>query len=323
MRIDPTRGPQPALDRGKLTMRRFIVFAFAALAIPIAADSARASITLDANGYWSSTFDCPAWASSAGLACDGWEATDISWVCSSETPARVTDITSAANFPGGAGGRGFRKWLGSVRNDDSTGLQVRFAVPQREFWMRWYQRFATGQTWTGIKEHKIIYAFTDSSVAANVNWPIGDNDIQLQPRNTMGSPDLTTVGGGWQTLYGGSSADGTWHYFEVHFSLGTVGQSNGVFQMWVDGVNRVNRTNLDWHNGGAASPTGWSYVILGSNHNVSALPGCTPIHYDDVAVAVPSYTGFRLDAQNRPMLGGLSTPGDTLPPAPPTGLTVR
>jgi len=304
-------------------MRRLTLLAFIGFCALGAGGRAAAAITLDANGYWSSTFNCPEWASAAGLSCDGWEATDINWVCSSESPARVTDITGTANFPGGAGGRGYRKWLGAIRNDNSTGLVVRFPVPQREFWMRWYQKFASGQSWAGIKEHKIVYAFTDAGVAANVNWPMGDNDIQLQPRNTMGSPDLTFTGGGWQSVYGGLVADGSWHYFEVHFDLGAPGQSNGIFQMWVDGVNRANRTDLDWYNGGAASPTGWSLIELGSNHNVSALPGCTPILYDDVAVAVPGYSGFRQDVQGRPMIGALPPANDTLAPAAPTGLTAR
>ncbi len=304
-------------------MRKPASFLLVVLGVLGLGAQAGAAITLDGNGYWSSTFSCAEWASTSGLSCDGWEASDINWVCSSDSPAKVTQITSAANFPGGAGGGGYRKWLGSTRNDDSTGLVVRFPVPQREFWLRWYEKFASGQTWAGIKEHKIIYAFTDSSVVANVNFPQGDNDIMLQPRNTMGSPDLPYTGVGWQSLYGGLSADGAWHYFEVHFGLGAAGQSDGVFQMWVDGVNRVNQAGLDWYNSGAASPTGWAYIVLGSNHNVSALAGCTPILYDDVAVAVPGYSGFRLDSQGRSMIGGLVAPGDTLAPAAPTNLTVQ
>jgi hypothetical protein len=304
-------------------MRKLSAFSLVVLGVLGLGAQAGAAITLGSNSYWSSTFACAEWASTSGLSCDGWEADDITWMCSSDSPAKVTQITSAANFAGGAGGGGYRKWLGNIRNDDSTGLVVRFPTPQREFWLRWHEKFAPGQTWAGIKEHKTVYAFTDSSVAANVNWPAGDNNIQLQPRNTMGSPDLSYTGGGWQSLFSGLSADGTWHYFEIHFILGTTGQSNGVFQMWVDGVNRVNQVGLDWFNGGAASPTGWTYIALGSNHNVSALAGCTPILYDDVAVAVPGYAGFRQDTQGRSMIGGLTSPGDTLAPAAPTNLRVQ
>lgn len=275
------------------------------------------------NGFWSSSLEtCAEQAVPAGAFCGGWEVDQASWPCMATMPAQPSLITAAANYPGGGGGLGFRMFLGDTRNDHSTALRINFPTPQPEIWIRYYTRYPVGQQWGGIQEHKIFYAFTDASVAININFPQGMHAIGLQPRNTMGSPDLAIGGWGWNELYGSDLGDGSWHAFEHHLGLGTSGANDGQYQLWIDGVLRVDRRDLDFFDGGAATLSGWSHVELPSNHNVSLLPGCNGVDVDDLAVATPDYGGFVVDAGGSPMIGLL---GDAAPdggvPAGPDGGT--
>jgi len=39
---------------------------------------------------------------------------------------------------------------------------------------------------------------------------------------------------------------GRWHCVEAHVRLNDAGQSNGVFELWIDGTSQASRTNLNW-----------------------------------------------------------------------------
>ena len=285
-------------------------------------DNAIADITLT-NGYWSTSFvGCTANPARAGTTCDGLNIDDSGYP-GEACAGGYSQIGPTGNYSGGAGGNGLRVYyLGGSRNTSTSGAKLVFTTPQKSFWLRFYYRLPSGQITGAINEHKIIYAFTSGGPAADVNWPGGPSTISLQPRGTMGSPDIiyggsptynphnahgNPSGGNWAAVYGSPStpANGSWHYYEFHFDLGTTGSNNGVFQMWVDGINVVNDTDLDWFNGGSSSPTGWSYVDFPYNHNVFTLSGCNPHDVDDIAVATPPYTGFLHDSGGRNMIGGL------------------
>lgn len=285
------------------------------------AGRSEAAITLN-NGYWSTSFvGIPTGDVGYGDVSGGLTADDPAYACSG---TQHSQILTAANYPMGEGGGGWRTYFnGDSRNEMSTGAAIYFPVNTTDFWLRFYYKFPLGQTFGGIKEHKIIYLFNNGGTSANVCFPQGDNDIALQPRNTMGSPDIYFSGGGWQTINSNSViSDDSWHYYEFHFGLGTSGGNDGVFQMWVDGINRANRTDLDWFNGGTANPTGWSRVYIPSNHNVMTLAGCNGNDLDDIAVATPTYAGFIQDARGQDMIGPVNA-GDVTPPSSPQGLAVQ
>ena len=282
------------------------------------------------SGYWSTAFNCTDWSQPNALSCDGINMTDASAYCNGSS---ASAINSSYNYSGGAGGSGYRVYFeGNVHNGMSSPVRITFTTPQKAFWVRFYYHIPSGQALTNIVEHKIIYAYTDGGVYANANWPMGFDTTGLQPRYTMGSPDIYYNGGvghnghgdstygSWDAVYGVSSAaDGSWHCFEFQFDLGTSGSNNGIYRMWVDGVNVVNDTDLDWFNGGSASPTGWSYFDIPHNHNMFTLDTCSEHYIDDVAVAVSSYTGFVQNktgfATNLDMIGPIGYGGsDTTDP---------
>lgn len=321
--VDVTRtGPAAATVSTRTQTRVAVWLVLAGMAV---SEHARAAISFT-DGLWSSSLEsCPEGTVSPGAFCGGWELEDAFYECTStSTPAPLrSQISANANYPRGAGGRGFRLYQGDSRNVGSTAIAIRFTSPQPEVWVRYYTRYPVGQTWGGIVEHKNIYFYLENSnVAMNINFPEGKHSIGVQPRNTMGSPDIYVDGWGWNDLYGGDAGDGSWHLYEHHFRLGASGQNNGLYEFWIDGINRVSRGNLDFFNGGAATSTGLSHIYIPNNHNVSTLAGCNPIDIDDIAVAQPTYGNFRADANGRKMIGGIATsPG--APPAAPTGLRVQ
>jgi len=275
-----------------------------------------AAITLT-NGYWSTSFSgCAVGNVSGNWVCDGLELDDWAYTCN----GTYSQVLSAANNSSGDGGNGYRGYyLGGSRNTESTALKIMFSTPQPEFWLRFYYRIPSGQRNTGLPEHKIIFPTLNSGISSPVNWP-AQSDISMTMQGTMGGQDIYfSNGGGWDDIYGGPArttpADGSWHYFEFHFKLGTRGGNNGVFQMWVDGVNYANRSNLDWFNGGAANSTGWTRILFPHNHNVFALSGCNGHDVDDIAVATPAYAKFTKDAGGRNMIGPIRV-------SPPTGLHI-
>lgn len=300
-------------DRGvgePRTVSFHLSFAALGLLLPpvLAAAPAQAQVT-PVDGFWSTSFvGCETPALGLGDVCDGLTAMDVGLTCGA-SPVLHSNIDVSANFPDGEGGAGFALYYeGNSRNTFSSGLLLTFDPPEPDVWVRFYRSWPVGQTWGGILEHKIFYIFSDAGMAANVNFPQGEDDIGLQPRGTMGSPDIYVQGNGWQTLNGGSLVgDGAWHAFEFHFRLGTPGADDGLFEMWIDGVNVAVREGLDFYDGGNISPSGWSEIELPSNHNVSTLAGCGESRLDDIAVATPSYVGFVRDAQNRPMIGPLAS----------------
>jgi hypothetical protein len=270
------------------------------------------------NGYWTTSFaGCSTGTVGNSNICDGLEVDDASYSCG----GTLSRITADANYSAGGGAYGLRTYrLGNARNEGSASLAIKFNSSEKDIWTRYYIRYPAGQTWGGIVEHKMLYAFTDSLVALDVNFPQGMDSIQLQPRNTS-TPDITVSGWGWHNLYGSDIGDGSWHLYEHHLSLGDSGQNNGVYQFWVDGVNRISLTELDFYNNGAVTPTKWDQFYIPSNHNVSTYPGCGAIDIDDLAVANPSWPHFVQDAGGRNMIGGVPSVG--IPPAAPSGLTAN
>jgi len=93
------------------------------------------------------TFNCPEWSQSNGL-------TDAS-VCNSgdgisgnggwtTSGGSLDQITAAANYSGGGGGRGFRHWVGDGLNNTGGGIRVSWVgVP--EIWFRYYIRFQSSR----------------------------------------------------------------------------------------------------------------------------------------------------------------------------------
>jgi len=294
-------------------MRCAIILLFSLLILP---PNIYAAISFT-NGYWSTTFNCNEWAQPSALSCDGVEMDNDSAYAGSQGSL----ITSSANHSAGAGGRGWRTYMvGNEHNGMSTPFQLTFPSAQKEVWLRFYYRIPAGQTVGSIQAHKIIYVW--GSTTFRIDYPYYGN-VQMEGDVNRVYPDggdsVSNVNlGNWNTLFGGApnvaAADGTtWHLFEFHIKIGTT-TSNGAFQMWVDGVNIINDVNRNMGTG-----SGITSIDIPNNHNVFQLSGNNPHDVDDVAVALPTYSGFVTNttgfATGLSMIGPITASGDSTPPS--------
>ncbi|MEA1925078.1 MAG: hypothetical protein U9M95_04340 [Candidatus Altiarchaeota archaeon] len=247
--------------------------------------SAEAAVDLP----WSTTYDCNEWTQSDGLYnvnCDGL-AGHGGWTCS----GNEEQITSAANYPGGDGGKGQRHWVGDGSNQCSGGLGVRFNSVQSELWIRWYTRYEAGFQWNPLQYDKIIYIFTEHS-STNGNKAVipawyGSNSFDLEIQGVQGGLHYSSIGHGWTDTMGGSTSDGQFHCYEVHIKMDTDG-SNGICEAWIDGQQIISFNNCDL---GTQTGSGWTWFTIGSNQYSPNNGRCMAVDYDDVAVSNTGYIG--------------------------------
>ena len=239
---------------------------------------------------WSTTFDCPDWLKySDPLTCDELSKGGNS-TCSG---GEWEQITSVANYPGGAGAKGQRHWLGDGVSNNSGGILINLNN-ETEFWMRWYMRFEAGFQWSSYEGFKIIYLFDSTGGLRN-------NSYFMMPGAT-GTPsrsiDLYCEGDskhyvanrvGWLNQFPSGRSDGSWHCYEVHFKRESAGQSNGVFQAWLDSVLIINANTVNY--GIANSRDTFIQIRIGSNSKVPNNGRCMYVDYDDIAISNTGYIG--------------------------------
>ena len=66
--------------------------------------------------------------------------------------------------------------------------------------------------------------------------------------NDFGALQWLGIMPGQTELYS-SALSGIWHCVEAHVRLNTPGQSDGVFELWIDGNLEAGRSDLDWRGG--------------------------------------------------------------------------
>lgn len=71
----------------------------------------------------------------------------------------------------------------------------------------------------------------------------------------------------------GMLADGNWHRMDFHYKMNTysggVWNTDGIYELSVDGTQIVTRTNINWKRNGSNESIGWNVISLGgNNHNL-------------------------------------------------------
>lgn len=234
---------------------------------------------------WSCTFDCDDWLQyNDPLDCCGLNPGG-SWTCGWTYGATIYEqITSAANYPGGAGGKGQRHWLGPGENECSGGTYLYFATSQYDVYFRWYMRYQSGfQGGGGGTGNKVLYWFSNSVVGVLVmRW----DSVNMSWEGFF--PYVYSTGGGWLDLFPSGISDGTWHYFEMRTKIETqTSPANGIWQLWVDGVQKANITNINY----GLLGSGWEHVLIGSNVKGVLNSVCMAVDYDDIAIATTGPIG--------------------------------
>ena len=268
----------------RLFMRRFNIIFLAGIFLFLNANISLAAVNLP----WSTTYNCPDWKQSDGLYgvvnCDGLTG-DGGWTCDNgDGTAREEQITAAANYPAGGGGKGQRHWLGDGINNVSGGMRISLTSLSPELWIRWHMRYENGFTWLALNNQKILYINVAGPNAVIPQYAWSD-ETRVSSRDFAGYYS-SGPGGGWNTIMaagatdvrGNKASDGQWHRYEVHIKTDTNG-SDGIAEMWIDGIRRVGVTNANF--GGR----GWDDIVIGSNGFEAINGRCMAVDYDDIAIS--------------------------------------
>lgn len=264
------------------------------------------------NGIWRSTFDC-AEQEISGIGtniCDGLDVEDF---YDGVYPYR-TQITTSANNPDGAGGRGYLHWMADERNVHSDVLTARFA-PTKRLWIRWYSKWEAGMGWTNQRASKMMYLQSSAGIWFYFMIPYTDgtnHDTDTTGWLLNGYSDdydnLRNSDTGWYTAQGNSVvADGNWDFYEIYMEINdSPGVANGIFRTWINGqlVHTVSNYDFLQH---ASSGDGYiTGVDILANHDIADPPGAATItseYLDDLAIAKEDFTGFVTDSYGNPMIG--------------------
>jgi len=170
----------------------------------------------------------------------------------------------------------------------------------REMYWRMYLRTQPG--WLGGSFYKLMRA----TVFATANWaqaaiahvwgdPAATNTLQLDPArgtDAAGNVLTTSYNDGahftWLgTAYGrtplfDASHVGQWYCIEAHVKLNDAGQSNGVFEYWINGALETQKTGLNWL--GAFSAYGINTVMF-ENYNNYGSPVAQERYFDRIVIS--------------------------------------
>jgi len=220
---------------------------------------------------------CPYWDQSMGLNGDiicspgdgisgggDWKSNNLS----------VDQITAAANYPGGGGGKGFRHWRGAGGNNGGGGISISLPSTVTEVWVRFYMRYQLGFTWGGgsnpsyVKDHywnNLVFGYQGGA------WGLHTTEAGNLPSSL-----------GWAASQGGNTGDGQFHCYEYHAKQNG---ANGVAEIWIDDVLVLSRM--------ANMGTGaWGGFLLGSNDSGTNNPLVDYYtDYDDLAVSTAGRIG--------------------------------
>jgi hypothetical protein len=235
---------------------------------------------------FSTTFNCPDWRQSLGLAdvdvCalgDG-----IAGAGAWTTSAGSEDmITLAANRPGGGGGKGFRHWRGDGYNNDGGGLAISLPIPVNKMSVRFYMRYQAGFTWAAGHPGGTKETYWKSGTGS-IYFGFSGGVLRFVANGLPYNSSIT-----WNDIMGGSTGDGLWHVYDYFVQTDTNG-TNGLGKIWVDGKLVFDRNDLNWHNGT------WQSFLLGSNQETPANGKDNYTDYDDITVTAGSLTTIAFPA---------------------------
>jgi hypothetical protein len=243
------------------------------------APSAQVSVPL----VFQTTFNCPDWDQGMGLTdanvCAVGDGILGSGAWTTQSGSK-DQITALANNPGGGGGKGFRHWRGYTYNDNGGGIRIVPPVPLKKMWVRFYMRYQAGFAWqnghpSGTKEH--YWNVGQGSRAFYVGFGFGAFRLVAD-----GHPYTSTFT--WNDLNNGSVGDGKWHCIE-YFTQADTNGTNGAAKIWVDGVQIMSATNINFHGGP------WTDFHWGSNQDTQANGRDMYTDYDDLAISATGYIG--------------------------------
>ena len=208
----------------------------------------------------------------------------------------TTQITSGANYSGGAGGRGLRVQVYNGSNQNSDIIGVSFDSAQKELWVRIYIRFPLGFKYDQSSPygfyHKFLYLYDNEGKA---NTVLGHNYDRLEVYAVKGGQVVYADDFCWNDLWGTgpqSSSNGQWHCLEYHVKMDT-DSTDGVADLWVDGVKSTSliSSSLNFSGGDAGIRDGWGSIGINVNQAAPNNASDSYVDYDEFAIRSDHYIG--------------------------------
>ncbi|CAK4863936.1 unnamed protein product [Aphanomyces euteiches] len=154
------------------------------------------------------------------------------------------------------------------------------ATAERELYWRFYVKSNTAVPTGTLSSTSVlanVYAYGAGKVPfMNVNIKYPDqsgvlvSELRTGQFNSAGNPtgtSSTAVLTGTHAVMSKSQA-GVWHQIQLHVKLNDAGQSNGTYELWVDGALESSKTGINWVG---------SYTVYGINavqlYNTNNQPG--------------------------------------------------
>lgn len=288
----------------------WIIVMLMVCSLPLSAQAAISSIA--GGGTWSTSFqaagDCVAGAFDyPENVCGGVESGGYG-ACETLSESQ---ITADANYSGGAGGYGFRMYIGA---DSSPPIGT--AVPVytfsgsdtiTEFWARTYIRYANNYGMNGDADEGGKQLYFASSNGYDQWAAFQRNEAVYYEQGAPGGDSYySATGHGWQDIFGAGTdtSNNAWHRMEWHLKRDT-NNADGVLELKVDGVLILTTSTAKMGMNG----TGHYTSLTLTNNQTGGASACQPIDIDDVAFSTAGWIGA---------YGG----ADTTPPAVPTGVYI-
>jgi hypothetical protein len=233
------------------------------------AKSASAAVSLP----WSSSLNCAEWEYVTNGYTPPSGCSEMYVISSGSICGHYTWISLAGNRVGSAG-RSIRTMVNAGSQQQTAGLGVEF-TPQTSVWIRWYERYESGFTWTTLEYHKDVYIRDQLSVVHQYMIPEPYYD-KYRVCGWNGATDnclYSDASNGWSKI-----GDGNWHLYELHIT------QSGIVQMWID------QTKIIDGNLGFSFSYNWGSADFGSN-TATPSSNCKAVDYDDLAISSTGYIG--------------------------------
>ncbi|CAB1072282.1 hypothetical protein D1AOALGA4SA_1509 [Olavius algarvensis Delta 1 endosymbiont] len=237
----------------------------------------------------------------------------LAWVATASPVDQIdghyTEAVAAANNGNGDGGYGARFWVDGGVNVQTKPVRLTFDQQQPEIWLRWYQRYQPGFQWSGgggPKYDKTFYIWITPDTKGNSTLKLlpqfFNNGYRIGILNGGANDQLENNAINWTDTFG-TTSDGLFHMFEVYIKLDTDG-TDGIGRVWIDGTRVLNKTDVDYSGGNAASRAGIKFFDFQENQSSPNNGRAMYIDYDDIEVWIT--TPPATDSFGDPWIGPLN-----------------
>lgn len=189
------------------------------------------------------------------------------------------EVTTLANYPNGAGGRGHRHARANGVNAAGGGIALSWANTN-EIWFRVMERWSAGFAWNAVHYAKDEYwndLTTSFALTGIYNGVFGGFEIG-------GNAPLGT-GLSWTQVYPGGISDGHWFCKEYHFN-----RTTGVVESWIDNIQYSNVTGVNF----TSMTIGFGSLDTNNQSDVNCPTNDCYTDFDDYAVATGLSAGQRI-----------------------------